>query len=200
MTETVRFKPLFTLAAAVGLSFILGASLSGCAPVSYDRDDTVTIPPNATVAFGGDKYDEPDDLDPSVDDDTVHGRIQTSIINQLQSSGYTMTRDAQSADLLVRYFIALRREPVPATTSGALARSSPVARPGWGWGWSGNTVTTITPQDFSTDSFVVELVERSTGRIAWRAVWRGEPGTRAPGQQEIDDKMSQIFRTLPAAP
>lgn len=180
---------------ALAVTVVLGA----CTPVSYNRDETVSVPPEATVAFAGGKYEGQENLDPSVDNDTVHLRIQASITNQLQSRGFTLSRDEETADLLVRYFIGLRREPTPVNSTGALARATPAPRPGWGWGWSGDTVTPITPQDFVQDSLVVELVERSTGRLAWRAVWRGESDTDAPTQEEIDAKMEKIFRSAPSA-
>jgi hypothetical protein len=195
MHQTILFRPLLIPVMAFAIVFALGA----CAPISYDRDDAVSIPPNATVAFVGGKWQEQENPDPAVDDDTVHRSIQDSIVAQLQSRGYTLARNEQTADFVVRYFIGVRREPTPVTSTGSLARATPAPRPGWGWGWSAGTVTTITPQDFATDSFVVELIERSTGRSAWRAVWRGEPGTRAPTRQEIDEKMAGLFRSAPTA-
>jgi hypothetical protein len=190
MSKTVRMG----LFPALCVAIVLGA----CAPVSYHRDDAVAIRPGATVALGGGKWDYAEDLDPAVDDDAVHRRIQESIRAELRSAGYAWSGQPESADFLLHYFVALRREVPPAPAAGSLARTTPTARPGWGWGWSGGTVTTITPQDFAKDSFVVELVERSTGAVAWRAVWRGEPSSRAPSREEIDEKMSQLFRSLPA--
>ena len=183
-------------------SLLLAAAvfcLAACAPVSYQRDEAVAIPASPSVAFAGDKWQVVDDLDPAVDDDTVHRRIQNAIVAEFESRGFTFTRSPQSADFVVRYFVALRREPDEITQSGSLARTTPTARPGWGWGWGPAGVTTLTPRDFSQDSFVVEMVERSTGRMAWQATWRGEPGSRAPSQQEVDAKMADIFRTAPDA-
>ena len=71
--------------------------------------------------------------------------------------------------------------------------------PGWGFGWSGGQVTTLTPLDFNEVQFIVDLVQRSTAKTAWRAVWRGNPGANAPTQEEIDSKMSQVFRSAPVA-
>ena len=191
MRTTVQSRLFPLLCAAI----LLGA----CAPVSYQRDDTVAIPPGATVALGGGKWEYAEDLDPAVDDDAVHRRIQDSIRAELRSAGYAWTRQPESADFLLHYFVALRREAPPEPTAGSLARTTPTARPGWGWGWSGGAVTTITPRDFAKDSFVVELVERSTGTVAWRAVWRGEPSSHAPSREEIDEKMTQLFRSLPSS-
>ena len=98
MHQTALFRPLLIPAMAVAVVFALGA----CAPISYDRDDAVSIPPNATVAFAGGKWEEPGNPDPAVDDDTVHRHIQNSIAAQLQSRGYTLTGEQETADFLVR--------------------------------------------------------------------------------------------------
>jgi hypothetical protein len=195
MHKTALFRPLLILAVAIATVIALGA----CAPIAYDRDDSVNISPDATVAFAGGKWQEQENPDPAVDDDTVHRHIQNAIAAQLQSRGFTLTGEQETADFLVRYFIGLRREATPVNATGSLARATPAARPGWGWGWGAGTVTTLTPRDFAEDSIVVELVERSTGRSAWRAVWRGEPDARAPTREAIDDKMEQIFRSAPNA-
>jgi Domain of unknown function (DUF4136) len=184
------FERLAILAVAIGLS--------ACANISYDRDDAIAIPAGATVAFAGGKSEGRENLDPAVDNDIVHRRIQSSLVTQLQSKGFKVVDNASSADFLVRYFVAVRRDTAQVATTRT-PRGAPAMGPGWGWGWGGGTVTTITPADFSEVSFVVDLVQRSTGHTAWRAVWRGNPSTRAPTQQQIDDTMARIFSSAPTA-
>lgn len=190
MRITRPFERLFILAVAM--------VLSACANISYDRDDAIPIPAGATVAFAGGKSEGRENLDPAVDNDIVHRRIQHSLVSQLQSKGYKVVDSAASADFLVRYFVAVRRDTVPVATSRTQRGATPVG-PGWGWGWGGGTVTTITPMDFSEVSFVVDLVQRSSGHTAWRAVWRGNPSTQAPTQEQIDDTMARIFSSAPTA-
>jgi Domain of unknown function (DUF4136) len=177
---------------------VVAMVLSACANISYDRDDAIPIPAGATVAFAGGKSEGRENLDPAVDNDIVHRRIQSSLVTQLQSKGFKVVDNTASAEFLVRYFVAVRRETVPVATSGTPRTATPV-RPGWGWGWGGGAVTTITPTDFSEVSFVVDLVQRSSGHTAWRAVWRGNPSTRAPTQEQIDDTMARIFSSAPTA-
>ncbi|MGB8435378.1 MAG: DUF4136 domain-containing protein [Burkholderiales bacterium] len=190
MRITRSFERLAILAVAIGLT--------ACANISYDRDDAIPIPAGATVAFGGSRYEGRENLDPAVDNDIVHRRIRSSLVAQLQSKGFKVVDSTASADFLVRYFLAVRRDTVPVATSRTPRTATPVG-PGWGWGWGGGTVTTITPVDFSEVSFVVDLVQRSSGHTAWRAVWRGNPSTRAPTQEQIDDTMARIFSSAPAA-
>jgi hypothetical protein len=173
-------------------------ALSACANISYDRDESVAIPAGATVAFAGGKSEGSQNLDPAVDNDTVHRRIQSAIVAQLRSKGFKVVTDSASADFYVRYYVAARpRTAQPATSMDP--RGAPTMSSGWGWGWGGGTITTLTPRDFAEVSFVVDLVQRSSGHTAWRAVWRGNPSTRAPTQQQIDDTMTRIFSSAPTA-
>jgi hypothetical protein len=174
---------------------------SACTSISYDRDDSIRIPAGATVAFGGGSSEGRENLDPAVANDIVHRRMQTALVAQLEAKGYKLVDDPQTADFLVRYFVGVQRGTRQVATTSGVGRSpswGPGWGPGWGWGW-GSTVTTVTPVDFTDVSFAVDLVERSTGHTAWRGIWRGDPGTRAPTQQEIDDKMARILRSAPAA-
>lgn len=165
-----------------------------CANISYDRDDAIRIPPGATVAFGGSSYEGSQNLDPAVANDIVQRRIRIALVAQLEAKGYKVVDDPQAADFLVRYFVGVRRGTRQVAQTAGMSNSP--WGPGWGWGW-GTTVTTVTPVEFQDVSFVVALVERTTGHTAWRAVWRGEPGSRAPTQQDIDSKIARMFRSAP---
>ncbi len=184
------FERIVLLAAAIGLS--------ACTNISYDRDDSVVVPAGATVAFAGGRSEGSENLDPAVGNDIVHRRIQSALVTQLQAKGFKLVDDAETADFLVRYFVAVRRGTRQVATTSGLGRNAPMG-PGWGWGWGGGTVTTVTPVDFADASFVVDLVQRSSGHTAWRGIWRGDPGPRAPTQQEIDNTMARIFRSAPSA-
>lgn len=188
MRITRPFERFLTLAVAM--------VLSACANITYDRDAAIPISAGATVAFAGGSSEGRENLDPAVGNDIVHRRIQRSLVTHLEASGFKVVDNAATADFLARYFVAVRRETAMVASSTA-HRVSPAMGPGWGWGWGGGTVTTITPMDFTEVSFVVALVQRTTGQTAWRAVWRGNPTTRAPTQEQIDDTMARIFRSAP---
>jgi hypothetical protein len=180
------------------LILAVAIGLGACAHVSHDRNESIPIPAGATVAFAGGKTEGNENLDPAVDNDTVHRRIQISIASQLRSRGFQVVEASAAADFLVRYYVGVRNPTEVPSRSLRTGRTA-VMGPGWGWGWGGGTVTTLTPLDFAEVSFVVELVQRSTEQSAWRAVWHGNPGTRAPSQEEIDHQMYQIFRSAPVA-
>jgi hypothetical protein len=182
--------------AAGFVALILGAcSLN----VTHERDASILIPAGATVAFGGASSEGRENLDPDVGNDTVHRRVQRSIAAQLEAKGYRVVDDPGRADFLVRYFVAMQRDPRPAAANPGSSRVPAQQGTGWGWGWGGGSVTRITPLDFADTSISVYLVERATDRAAWHGLWRGDVGARAPTQEEIDLKVSRIFQSAPAA-
>ena len=178
-------------------------ALSGCSTnISYDRDKTISIPAGATVAFAPATSEGRENVDPAVRNEIVHQRIQSSIARELQAKGFKLIDDPASADFLVRYFVRVNRTTGQVATQAGLART-PATGPGWGvgWNWNAGATGTSSPQlgAVSNASFVVDLVERSSGRIAWRGIWQGDPGPRAPTQQEMDNTMARIFRSAPTA-
>ena len=92
--------------------FSLGAAvlaLAACGPsidITSDRDANIAIPANATYAFtSGANVGE--QVDPTVQNDIVHQRIQQSIINQLQAKGFKRVDNEAQADASTKYTEAL---------------------------------------------------------------------------------------------
>jgi hypothetical protein len=181
------------------LAAVIG--LSACVNVSYERDASIRIPSGATAAFAGGTSEGLDNLDPAVANDAVHRRVQSAIVNQLQARGFKLVDDPQTADFVLRYFVRVQRGP--GQVAAATPRSGiPASGTGWGMGWSwggGGGVTAVPPVVLADVLFVVDLVQRATGNTAWRGTWRGDPGLRAPTQQEIDDTVARIFSSAPVA-
>jgi len=49
-------------------------------------------------------------------------------------------------------------------------------------------------------SFVVDLVDEKSGNTAWRGIWQGSPGPKAPSEDQVNTTMAKIFKTLPKVP
>jgi hypothetical protein len=177
------------------LILIAAMNLSGCSSnVAHDRDESISVPAGATAAFVPGIYEGSQNLDPAVANDIVHRRIEGAIVNELQAKGFKLVDDPQTADFVVSYIVRIRQSTRQvATTSGMSHSSSP-----WGPGW-GTGVTTVQQVNVSNAAIVVDMIERSTGHTAWRGVWQGSPGNRAPTQQEIENVMRRIFSSAPAA-
>jgi hypothetical protein len=178
-------------------------ALSSCSTnISYDRDKTISIPHGASVAFANGTSEGRENVDPAVGNEIVHQRIQSAIARELQAKGFKLVDDAGSADFLVRYFVRMNRNTGQVATQAGLTRT-PATGPGWGVGWNWGPgvsgTSAVQAGAVSSASFIVDLVERSSGKVAWRGTWQGDPGPRAPTQQEIDNTMARIFRSAPTA-
>jgi hypothetical protein len=176
------------------LILIAATNLSSCSSnVSHDWDESITVPAGATFAFAPGVYEGPENLDPAVPNDIVHRRIEGAIVNELKTKGFKLVDNPETADFLVRFFVRASISTREVAGTSGMMRTSP-RDPGWGTSVS---VTTTQPVTMINASVVVDLVERSTGKTAWRGTWQGNPGTRAPTQQEIENVMRRIFRSAP---
>ena len=205
MPSFVRTVPRRLIAAAAGIVVIASC---GAPAISSDRDSTIPIPAGATVTFEGGTVEGPQQVDPGVQNDIVHRRIQLAIVAQLQEKGFKVVQDAGSATFRARYFVGIQKDTdyVTTTTGGATPYYSPWGY-GYGYGWGGyggygyGGAVTTTQQVTTTDvSFVVDLVDQKTGNTAWRGVWQGTPGPKAPTEEQINTTMAKIFATAPKVP
>jgi uncharacterized protein DUF4136 len=174
------------------------ARLSSCSSnVAHDRDESVSVPPGATVAFAPGTYEGPDNLDPAVPNGIVHRRIEGAIVRELQARGFKLVDDPETADFPVGFLVRVSLSTTQVTATAGMRRTTS-RDPGWGTSW-GVGVTRAQPVNRINASIVVDLVQRTTGNTAWSGIWQGNPGTRAPTQQEIEDVMRRIFRSAPTA-
>jgi hypothetical protein len=193
----MRFRLLATAAGIV--------TVAACGPtISSDRDATIPIPAGATVEFEGGTVEGPQQVDPATRNDIVHRRIQLAIVAQLQAKGYKMVDSTQDATFRVRYFVGIKKNTEYVTTTTGVAYSPWGYGYGYGWGggaygWGGG-VTTTQPVTTTDVSFVVDLVDEKTGNTAWRGIWQGTPGPKAPSQDQINTTMAKIFSTAPKVP
>lgn len=197
------------------------ALLAACGPrITYDVDRSVVIPQAAKVAFLGGASEGSGRVDPNVQNDIVHRRVQNAIVQQLKAKGYRVVDSIAGPDFIVRYFAGIHQNTQLVTTTTGMGMGGMGMGPGWGgwgwgpgwgWGWGmgpgmgwgmggmGMGVSTTTPVTTTEVQFVVDLVKYPTGQMAWRGIWQGDPGNRAPSQEKIDAAMQRIFRGLPSA-
>jgi hypothetical protein len=201
MHPTRRFAVLSTL-----------ALLPACGPsITYDIDRSIPIPKGAEVAFLGGTSEGSANVDPNVQNDIVHRRIQNAIVQQLRSKGYQIVDSAAGPDFIIRYYAGISQNTSLVTTTTGMGMGPGWGGwgwgAGWGWGWGigpgmggmGMGVSTTTPVTTTEVQFVVDLVQYPQGNTAWRGIWQGDPGNRAPSQEKIDAGMQKLFRGLPSA-
>jgi|SoimicmetaTmtHAB_FD_contig_51_878722_length_751_multi_2_in_0_out_0_1 hypothetical protein len=199
VARSTRFR-LFATAAGL-------ATIAACGPtISSDRDSTIPIPAGSTVEFEGGTVEGARQVDPAVQNNIVHRRIQLAIVSQLQQKGYTLVDSNQTATFRVRYFVGIKQNTEYVTTTTGVA--SPYYGAwgyGYGYGWGagygyGGGITTTQAVNTTDASFVVDLVDEKSGNTAWRGIWQGSPGPKAPSEDQVNTTMAKIFKTLPKVP
>jgi len=178
--------------AAMSIIWLLGVTGCSSLKVVVDRDSTIPIPPGSTWAWGPEPPERrPDELDPRVNNSIIHGRVKRSVEAVLAQKGFRQVDDAQTADFLVYYRIGVR------DARQVITQATPVAPMwgGWGWGFYGPPpIVTSREVTYTEGSLMIDLVQRSTGKLAFRAIGLDQDVTRADSS---DEQMAQtVARTL----
>ena len=192
------------------LAALAAVALAACGPsIQFDRDDTVPIPAGATYAYPPEEHPGTE-VDPTTANTIVQGRIQRAIDAQMAKKGYKKVGDLDQAEFVVRYFWNVRQNTQMVTQTvpmgGPMMMGPGMGMPmgwgmgyGWGWGWGGGFATTTVPMTVSEGTFILDLVDKDTRKLAWRATWQGEPKGRAPTQAELNDGAADLLAKAPAA-
>jgi hypothetical protein len=167
--------------------------------ISSDSDPNIPVPMGATYTFlGGTQTSEGSQAtDPANKNEFVHQRIQNAIREQLKAKGFKDTADSASARFLVRYFLNLRTSTSYVTTSTGMA--GPYYGWGWGYGYTGG-ISTTTPVQFKEGGLLIDLVERSSGKLAWRGTVEGDAPDHPPTQEEVSQIVAEVMASLKPTP
>lgn len=178
--------------AAIAIAWML--SMAGCSSlkVVVDRDSTIPIPPGSTWAWGPEPPEKrPEELDPRVNNSIIHGRVKRSVEAVLAQKGFRQVDDDKSADFLVYYRVGVRESRQMVT------QSTPVAPMwgGWGWGFYGPPpIITSREITYTEGALWIDIIQRSTGKLAFRAIGLDRDVTGADGS---DEQIAQtVARTL----
>ena len=184
-------RHLRTLTAAA-MSIIWLLSVTGCSSlrVVVDRDSTIPIPPGSTWAWGPKPSERgPEELDPRVNNTIIHGRVKRSVEAVLAQKGFRQVDDQQTADFLVYYRIGVRdaRQIVTQTVGG-----------GWGWGYYGAPpIVTSREVTYTEGSLMIDLVQRATNKLAFRAIGLDQDVTQADSSDEqMTQTVARMLRDL----
>lgn len=196
-------RQLQTLACSAGL-----LALAACSPpsITSDRNTDIPIPAGATVSFTGATTEGATQVDPAVANDIMHVRIQNAIKTQLQKKGYTVVDSGTPSTFHVRYFVGVKQSTSYVTTTSGVGVGGPYYGGygpygyGYGYGWGGYGVSTTTPVTNTNVSFVVDLVQVSSEKIAWRGIYNGEASNSPPSDSRLNSLAQSIFSTLPKVP
>jgi len=184
-----------TLTAAMSIIWLL--SVTGCSSlkVVVDRDSTIPIPAGSTWAWGPEPpARRPDELDPRVNNSIIHGRVKRSVEAALAQKGFRQVKGPQTADFLVYYRIGVRE------ARQIVTQAAPVtpALGGLGWGYYGPPpIVTSREITYTEGSLMIDLVQRSTGKLAFRTIGLDQDMTQADSSDEhMTQTVARMFRDL----
>lgn len=196
-TAAARYHRLTALAGLVA------AAACGGQSVTFERNDAIPVPAGATVGFHGSASDASPQIDPAVENDSVHHMIQRAITTQLKLKGYTIVDSGQAATFTVQYYLAVGNAKVGyAATGGGVSGPKVGGYGAYGYGY-GPGYANFESQPLDTVkqvSFEVALVDLRAGRTAWRGVFEAEPKHKAPSQERINAVVADVFKTAPKVP
>ncbi len=169
--------------ALVTVPILLAVGCGSTITVQTHRDPTIRIASGATYAWNptppADRH--PAELDPRANNPTIHGRVRRAVESVLASKGFRQV-DWAAAELLVNYRVGVmdRMQHQQAVTGGPGARHM--------------TVRTI---EFTEGGLLIDLLERSTGKLAFRALGVDDVTKEDSTEKAILDAVSLLLRDLP---
>jgi len=191
MTFKLRTRAL----TAIAMGGLLVAAGCSSLKVNVIRDHAITIPPGSTWAWGPAPAEKkPDELDPRVNNSIIHDRVQRAVERVLAQKGYRQT-DPNSADFLVAYRVGVK------DSRQVVTQAVPVGPywGGWGWGYYGPPpMVTSREITYAEGALMVDIIQRSTGQLAFRSIGVDQDVTGANGSEaQIQKTVEKLLQELP---
>jgi hypothetical protein len=162
---------------------LLAAGCGSTLSVKTQRDSSIPIPSGAAWAWNATPPAErlPGEMDPRVDNPTLHGRIERVIERVLASKGFRQVEPA-TAVFLVNYRVGVRdvQQWQQVFTGGP-----------------GTVHPSVRPMEYTEGGLLIDLLERSTGKLAFRSWAVKDVETGADSEKAIQDFVTQLLETLP---
>ncbi len=191
---------------------VLGAALSAflvlsacetAPPVNVLQSSNASIAPGATYAWAPLTEQELQRGDPRIDNDIIRGRIRSAIDASLQAKGFQLVHDPAAAQLLVTYHIGLQqgtdyRVDTYGVPAGPVACGWRGCIGGYGWGMYGPPMDAdVRAINYTNASLILDLKDRTTGQLAWRATSTKRVTEGDGAQEKINALVTNMTKSLP---
>lgn len=190
---------------ALMTSSLIGAALliSGCetpgGKVTVLTSDTVALTPGATYAWA--PHPAGASGDPRVSNDIIDQRIHSAVDQAMAAKGYRRVSDPSSAQLQVAYYAALenRQETEVDSWGGGGGTMCGIRGCVSGWGLYGAPQVDVRNIDYTQGTLMLDITDRSSGRLAWRATSDKRVDERDASQASINAILMDMTKALPGA-
>lgn len=173
------------MAAAATLAIMIG-SAPASAKVAVDQAPSPALARGSTFAWAATPAVGIGILDPTIANDITADRLRALTESTLAAKTYRLIADPTEADLLVSYTIVILPETnVPLTST----RCEPLC-----------TVAadiTVDTRRYTRGTLVLDLTERATGRLVWRATSDQRVTAKDASQKKLAALLREMTKSLP---
>lgn len=186
-------KSSAAVATAISLAVLAASPIS--ARVAVVQAASPALAPGSSYAWAPVNAAAVRDVDPAMANPIVEARLRAAVDTAMASHGYRRAASPEDADLVVSYFVALQHQlEVKARPVGG----SMVC------GWRGclrgyPTTVDIKRTDYTQGSLVLDLVDRRSGDLVWRATSNKRVSSKDVSQSSLNQLVIEMTKSLPTS-
>lgn len=176
--------------------------LAACGPtVSTDVSPEIAVPGGATYAWGGQQIKLPREVEQGVvaRSPAIKAMVKKAINAELQRKGYRLVDSTQAA-FFVRYAVGSRVQTenvteISAVSPGVAGCGEWACWNGWDSGWYDASRKDVSTREAG---IVIDLVDRPSGKLAWRGVLRDDAPDKIPDENLVNSVVGKALKRLPS--
>lgn len=186
---------------AIVAALMLSACGTPAGKVDILQSSSARVVPGSTYAWAPVSSASQQASDPRVANDIIQQRIMTAVDTALSAKGFRRVSNPDQAALLVSYHVGL--EPRSEVRAQSFGGPSAVAC-GFrgcmtGWGLYGPPVLDVSTINYTEGTMILDLVDRSTGQLAWRATSQRRVDSSDADQVRLNAVAADMVKSLPGA-
>ena len=174
-------------AAAAAFTIVTGA-VPASAKVAVDQVSSTALARGSSFAWAPTPAVGIGIPDPTIANEITADRLQTLTESTLAAKGYRMVADPAEADLLIAYTIVMLPEQSAELSSFGSACQAFCNGPG---------DIKLETRRYTRGTLVLDLTERTTGRLVWRATSDKRITAKDASQAKLTSLLREMTKSLP---